>query len=395
VTGPFSEIATSAPSSRERPHLSVEPVYGVDQLAPCRAAWERLFDAAPNEPSTSYEWTDALSRSHLSPGDRFILLKVRSGPDPIAFVPLVARSERLVGLPVVVLSPISEWYNTHSSILARERTREVADAVVDAMAGLGVRWDLFQMSRLLDEDPLLDHLRASLVQRGSSFEIRQIDPSYLLALPNSFDAFLAARSAKFRNHLKRTRRRINALPSATVIEWDQLADFDEAYEMLLTVEKNSWKQANGTAITAIERQTNFYRNMSRGAASAGRLHLHFLMIDGAPVAYNLGCVVGDRYSYLKTSFDETVRSLGASTYLRAHLVESLIAHKLRWLDFPAEPYEWERQWTETVRWHRSIVIYNSTWSARLLSGINRVRRRQAAKPQFAHGDTRKPVPAGD
>ncbi len=380
--------------SHQRPAISVEPVYGVDQLAPCRPDWESLFDAAPNEPSSSYEWTDALTRSHFSAGDQFILLKVRSGPDPIAFVPLVARSERLVGMPVVTLAPISEWYNTHSSILAREWTRDVADAVVDAVAGIGVRWDLFRMSRLLDEEPFLEHLRASLAHRGRSFEIRQIDPSYFLALPDSFDAFLAARSAKFRNHLKRTRRKIEALSSAKVVEWGQLADFDEAYEMLLAVEKNSWKQANGTAITAIGRQTNFYRDMSRGAASFGRLQLHFLMIEGAPVAYNLGYVVGDRYSYLKTSFDERVRPLGASTYLRAHLVESLIAQRMRWLDFPAEPYEWERQWTETVRWHRSILIYNSTWTARLLSGINRVRRRPAAKPQLAQRDARKPVPAG-
>lgn len=353
-----------------------------------------MFGAAFNEPSSSYEWTKALSHSHLSAEDTFVLLRIRRGAEAIAFVPLVARRERLVGLPIVTLSPISEWYNTHSSLLAQEVTRDVADAVVDAVAGLGVRWDLFRMSRLLEEDPLFEHLQASLAQRQSSFEIRHVDPSYILELPDSFEAYLALRSAKFRNHLKRTRRKIDDLQTAKVVDWTELADIDRAYDMLLAVEHNSWKQAHGTAITSVNRQTAFYREMSRGAASLGRLHLHFLTIEGAPAAYNLGYVVGDRYSYLKTSFDERSRSLGASTYLRAHLVESLIARGVRWLDFPAEPYEWERQWTDTVRRHRSILIYNSTWTARVLSWVNRIRRRSQT-PQLTHRDSRKLIPASD
>lgn len=352
-----------------------------------------MFDAAANEPSSSFEWTDALTRSHFVAGDKFILLKICRGSEPIGFLPLVTRVERLMGLPIVILSPISEWYNTHSAILARERTRDVADAVVDGLAALGVRWDLFRVSRLLEDDPFLEHLRASLVHRGSSFEIRHVDPSYLLALPDSFDAYLAARSGKFRNHLKRTRRKIDDLHTAKIVAWDELADFDGAYEMLLAVEKNSWKQAHGTAITAVGRQLAFYGDMSRGAAARGRLHLHFLTVEGAPVAYNLGYIAGDCYSYLKTSFDEGFRALSVSTYLRAHLVESLIARGTRWLDFPAEPYEWERQWTETVRWHRSISIYNRTWAARLLSLANRLRRRAASTPQLTHRDARQLAPA--
>jgi len=26
-------------------------------------------------------------------------------------------------------------------------------------------------------------------------------------------------------------------------------------------------------------------------------------------------------------------------------------------DFPAEPYEWERQWTDEMRWHRSLTLF--------------------------------------
>jgi CelD/BcsL family acetyltransferase involved in cellulose biosynthesis len=393
VTAPSRDLAVPATSSHERPGISVESSNGVDQIRSWRADWDGVFSAAPNEPSSSYEWTDALTHSHFVAGDRVVLVRLRRGLETIALVALVARSEKVAGLPIVTISPISEWYNTHSSLLVRERTREVADAFVNALVTLGVRWDLFRMSRWLEEDPLLQHLRASLTERGQPFECRPIDPSYLLELPGSFEAYLASRSAKFRNHLKRTRRKIDELRTARVVEWNEIGDVDRAYEMLLAVETNSWKQHHGTAITTVGRQMIFYREMAREAASLGRLRLHFLTIEGVPVAYNLGYLAGGCYSYLKTSFDEKVRSLGASTYLRAHLVESLITQGVRWLDFPAEPYEWERQWAETVRWHRSLLIYNSTWPARLVSIVNRIRRRPAQAPQLTHHDPRQPVPA--
>jgi CelD/BcsL family acetyltransferase involved in cellulose biosynthesis len=386
-------LSPSTTPLHEWPRISVESLDGVEQLMSCRADWEDVFTAAPNEPSSSWEWTDALTRSHFVTGDHVIVLKLRRGPETIALMALVVRSEKVAGLPIVTISPISELYNTHSGVLARERTRDVADALIDGLATLGARWDLFRMSRWLEGDPLLEHLQASLAQRGQSFESRPIEPSYLIELPGSFDEYLASRSSKFRNHLKRTRRKIDDLQAAEVIEWNEVGDFDRAYEMLLTVERNSWKQEHGTAITVVGRQMAFYKDMAREAAAVGRLRLHFLTIDGTAVAYNLGYLAGDCYSYLKTSFDEHVRALGAATYLRAHLVESLIGQGVRWLDFPAEPYEWERQWAETVRWHRSLLIYNATWPARLVSMVNRIRRRPSQAPTLTHHDPRQSVPA--
>ena len=59
-----------------------------------------------------------------------------------------------------------------------------------------------------------------------------------------------------------------------------------------------------------------------------------MYLDDRPIAFNLGITAGDRYSYLKTSFDEELRPLSPATVLRARLVESLCAEGLQHLDFP-------------------------------------------------------------
>jgi CelD/BcsL family acetyltransferase involved in cellulose biosynthesis len=183
--------------------------------------------------------------------------------------------------------------------------------------------------------------------------------SYFLELPASFDEYLASRSAKFRNHLRRTQRKTDAV-SARIDEIREPADVERGYELLLEVDRASWKHTHGTAITAVRRQLAFYRELCHGAAAAGRLRLQVLIMNDQPVAYNLGYVRDDCYSYLKTSYVEECKAMGVSTYLRAHLIQRLIEDGVRTMDFQAEPYEWEKQWTDTVRWHSVLWLYRKT-----------------------------------
>ena len=182
-------------------------------------------------------------------------------------------------------------------------------------------------------------------------------------MPATYAQYLSERSPKFRNHLKRTERKVGELADVQVVECSKPADVAVAYERLMHIERASWKHAHGTAITTVretvERSIETVRGRSRCGPSTSAVP------DGRrnAVAFNLGYVASDCYSYLKTSYDERYKPLGVATYLRARLVETLIDRGTQALDFPAEPYEWERQWTEKVRWHKVLTIYrhNRRW----------------------------------
>ena len=81
------------------------------------------------------------------------------------------------------------------------------------------------------------------------------------------------------------------------------------------------------------------------------------------------------YHYLKTSYDHALRPLGPAAVLRARLIEGLIASGVRRLDFPGEPYEWESQWTDTVRGRVVLTVYPATLRGKLLGLIDRLRHR--------------------
>jgi CelD/BcsL family acetyltransferase involved in cellulose biosynthesis len=355
---------------------TVEVISRLPQIAPYRDAWEEIYRATGAEPSTSFEWTHALTQSHLEPDDEFTLLEISRGGQREGFIPLFTKRMSVLGFPVTVMSPISEHYNTHSDLLVRNLDAECVSAFMSALLAMDRRWDLFRVSNLLDGHPLLVHSASALAGSGSAPQVRATHASYFLELPKTFEAYLAQRSAKFRNHLKRVEKKLSERGSVAVLDCSSGDEVARGFEMLLRIERLSWKQPHGTAISAVDRQMKFYRSLCEGAASAGRLHLQILTIDGVPVAHNLGYLAKGCYSYLKTSYDEAHKATGVATYLRARLIETLIERGVSRLDFPAEPYEWERQWTDTARWHKALTIYGPTAAGRVLAWIDYARHRR-------------------
>lgn len=357
-------------------------------LPALQGQWEVLFQSRPNEPSTSFEWTSAMVRHHVRSGDRCFLLRVDREGTLAGLVPLVLRRFKVMGQQIALLTPLSEDYNTHSDLLLASTDEAVVEAVVSSLFTLTARWDCFRMARLLDANPLLPVLRKALMARHCSHSVREGLAAYVLDLPSCYDAYLAARSQKFRNHLKRAERKLSANGTVKFHELSHDQDFDAAFGALLQIEQGSWKQSFGSSITAVARQSGFYRDFASAAFGRGALHLQWLTINAQPVAYNLGYMTQGGYHYLKTSYDHAYRPVSPATVLRARLVEGLIERGVDRLDFPGEPYEWESQWTDTVRRRTVLSVYPPTVRGRLLALIDRVRHRPSANRDVTHVDPR-------
>lgn len=366
----------------------VDVLEGFDALTSLKERWDQLFLGRPNEPSTSFEWTRAMTTHHVQQGDRCLLVQLRRGEALIGIVPLVLRQMKIMGQSFGLLTPLSEENNTHSDLLLACADNESVSAFVTALFRLGVEWDCFRLARLLEQNPLVPALRAALTEGGHRYLMREGLPAYVLDLPSSYDDYLAGRSAKFRNHLKRSVRKLNEAGEVNVYELDQADAFEQAYEGLLLVERASWKQSHGTSIARVEHQAGFYRDFGQAAFGNGHLHLQWLTLDARPIAYNLGYMTRAGYHYLKTSYAAAYRPLSPATCLRARLVESLIARGVARLDFPGEPYEWEAQWTDTIRWRLVCAIYSPTVRGRALAVLDRLRHWRQPARTVGHMDPR-------
>lgn len=353
--------------------MDVELLQDVRDISGFKTDWEQLFKIRAHEPSTSYEWTKALLDHHLIQGDEPLLMVCRQEQKIIALLLLVREKLRLGGLPLIGLRALAERSNTHSDLLCARLDEQLVEALIEKCRSGGVAWDYLRFTRVL-ENSVLDRALLSVLHRSNLRSRFRIEPpSFFLVLPDSFDNYLRQRSGKFRNHLRRMEKSLGTKAVISFTKVEALDTFAAAYDSLLAVERASWKQAHGTAISAVPHQTYFYHQLAKDALMAGRLHLTFLRLDGLPVAYNLGLVTHDCYYYLKTSFHEHYRRQGAATVSRARLIRMLIEEGVQEFDFPGEPYEWERQWADELRWHRSVVIYGNTFMGRLFTAASSIR----------------------
>ncbi len=357
--------------------LHAEP----EDLSLFAADWERLYLARSHEPSVSLEWTEALRNHHLRGAERFHLLSGQEHGRTRLLVPLVSERLSVGGLPLRSLRALSELSNTHSDLLCDSLDDVIGESLVDALRQRVPDWDILRFARVLEDSTLDRVLTRAVAHSALPARFRLEAPSFFLALPDNFDTYLRGRSAHFRTSLRRMEKHLSARGTLRFLKVDCAADFSDAYQTLLEVERTSWKHDHGTAISAVPHQTGFYRQMAAGALDAGRLHLTFLYLDDIPVAYNLGLLSHGNYHYLKTSFHEAYRRDGVATVARARLIRMLVEEGVRVFDFPGEPYEWETQWTQDLRWHRSVVICNNTAMGRMYHMLSSLRDRLRPRGQ--------------
>lgn len=375
--------------------ISAEVLPATFPIESLEADWSRLYGGGRWEPSLSFGWARALLHNHLAGKSNWFTVLLRRSSQVAGIVPMVLSERRLLGRRITTLEPVQEKNNTHSDLLIAGYDPDLLSAWLRALLDYRPAWDLLQISRLLEEGALGRALAGSIDRCGQSYRLVPQQPSYFLALPPSYEDYLGARSAKFRSHLKRAEKKL-AATARCELQICGNAGFDAAYAELIDIETDSWKHANGTAISAVPHQSGFYRDLAASALAAGSLHLSFLRLDGRAVAYNLGIIENGCYYYLKTSFRAACATLQVATVARAWLIRQLIGDGLTQFDFPAEPYEWERQWTDDLRWHRSLMLFNRTANAALLRLVMRAREvlRPRAARELVHSEARALKGAG-
>jgi len=345
-------------------------------IFPYRDVWNSLFNSGAYEVSTSFEWTHALLTTHLNKNDLFVLIIIKDSEEVVGIVPLIVNETKKYGQSINTLFPISEYYNTHSDILLKYQSEQVVGAFIACLSEIKNNWDVFRVGRFVETNPTIKPIETYLKKTSMKYSFSKEDPSFFVALDDTYSAYLKKRSGKFRNHLKRMKKKLAALGHVRLVRLGDFNSLTAAYERLLHVEEKSWKYCHGTAIINVKKQEKFYRELCEYEYGTGRLHLLFLYLDELAVAYNLGVLKDNKYLYLKTSFDEEFKKASPATVLRAELIKELTSKGIEYFDFPGEPYEWERQWADDIQWHKSLIIYNNTFKAKLFSFYNTVRSKR-------------------
>jgi len=287
----------------------VVEVNHIEQLGAYRLLWKSLF--AQTRGASFFQTLDWLETywRHFGENQKLRVLIVSSRGTPIGIVPLTVIRERTrVGRIRVLTYPLHDWGtfygpigpNPTATLLAA--MRHIRDARRDYDM-LDLRWT---------DTNRHDRHRTQRAMQLAGFQGREAPwkETAIVDVSGTWDDFLRARPSKFRENLRRARRRVERLGGATHVRYRPLGtaygDGDprwDLYDACADLTQRTWQGASRTG-TALSHESvrHFFRATHAQAAKSGMIDVNLLMLRGRAIAfcYNYhhdGYVCGLRAGY--------------------------------------------------------------------------------------------------
>ena len=345
-------------------------VTSYEDCASLRTAWNEILagqsgDISQLDVTCSFEWAMTLWRNHLEKNPQRILVLESDGYIS-GIVPLYQFRKQIHGLPCRVLAPFTELYSGRSGFLLREPHRAQFAAVFGDLNAAVRDWDAFQFT--LVKDSLQHHEFLGWQQEtGAACEEIGTQPSPYIVLQDNWEQHFASLPKKFRSTIRNGEKRMCDHGRLEYREFRGEADLDFFAAAALEIERDSWKEAAGTSLTANRLQEAFHTDLLQSAGQSGMLSCHLLLLDNEPVAYIYGLLHNGVFSDLKESYKTQYREMSPGHVLKAFTFQSLYQHRGRIYDFMGACEDYKMKWTEKTYSRVSYFLYNRTtraWAAR-------------------------------
>lgn len=306
---------------------------------------------------------------------RFYL--VRNAGRPAAIVPLRPANTALFGVPARQWELPRHLHMPLNDVLCSRHCaiERVLAAVGDALNEESGPWDVLAFDKVLDESPLSHDLTTAgkgvLTASRSTCDQLQCRGTYA-DMTGSFSRNFRSNLTKARNKLSRERSvRFHCAVDGTELE-DCLDEF-------LALEASGWKGARGanTAIALHPRLVEFYRNVLADASRDGTAAVNCLRLEGRLIAAQL-CLRDENTLYvLKLAYDETHARLAPGNMLLERVIKDALEQgTYEYINLVGSP-RWFRDWRPETQPMRSLSVFGTTPTARLIATLGNLRRRIA------------------
>ena len=322
----------------------------LQELAPYAVPWDHL---AAGVPFRTWAWMSSWWRHYgheaSSPcGGRLLVLGVL---DP---------SDRLVGLAPWHLQrrrsqgAVLRWLGTgevcsdYLSLLCEPAVEDcVAEALADYLLGRrengqrGPRWDLLEIEGVDAEDGAVTQLVRHLTERGCLVHNRSSVNCWRIALPGTWEEYLAMLSRNHRRQMRHAERTMFDSGRAVLHTVQCRDELPQAISLLVDLHQRRRQMLGQPGCFASKRFAAFHQEVMPMLLANGQLRLHWLQLDGRPAAaqYTLS---GDGILYVyQAGVDPEMLCHQPGRLINQQMVRRAIEQGYRGIDFLRgdEPYK--------------------------------------------------------
>jgi len=357
--------------------FAIDVLRGREPFLKLRGPWDKALLTGPDPtPALEHDQLRLWVESFAPSAEPLAVVARRAGRIEAAVVLVLRRERAPGGVPLVVARTAGNAHSTRGGLLLGPGGVEAVGPLLEAVARLD--WDELVLRDLPREEESLGAVARALdglalpVSYGSTMD------SPFVPLPSTLPELERRLDAKFRQNLRRRRRRLESHGPVSLEVVRGTDGLDAALEEAFDIEASGWKGKAATAIRARPETLHFYAQWARRLAGEGRLRLSFLRAGDERIAFHFAHVTRGRYLLPKCAYREAFSAESPGQLLVWEALGACIGEGLETFEFLGHAMEWKRDWTPLVRPHVTLHAHRPSWRGRWARVANHALRPWAA-----------------
>ena len=327
--------------------LEIAEIGRAGELAQWEREWQGLLDRTnSNVVFLVYPWVSTWLK-HFWADKPILFLFVKKGDDLVGLAPFIVDEER-----GCLAFPVND-YAEYCDLICAGEDEEVLEAIVGHLKSRFARLD-WNLRRMPKASEVQRALPSVLARHGLIHICRESWPSPFLKSEPSGRHYMGSR-----HHAKGMRRRRRRIEEAGRVEFCRYTSPEQcsgAMEEVLHIERNSWKEQNGTSFTAVPGVKEFYTELASRCAERDMLCMYTVRLASEPIAYVYGIRWGTTYYALKTSYCESQKGLSPGVVLVDHCVRDALESGMTEFNFLGDQARWKNELASGAREYVQMTV---------------------------------------
>jgi CelD/BcsL family acetyltransferase involved in cellulose biosynthesis len=336
------------------------PAAALDGLA---EEWSRCVSRGEcAEPFLQPYWFSAFAHT-FGESAPVVLGIARRGSELLGVLPLRRRSSFFCGVPAKTLQSLSGAHSCRYDLCSADGEKEVATHEIWRALRADSSWDVIEALNVPEHGGFESLMRWAAKDGFFVARWRTLLTPYLSISPGDPFRNCPPQQAGNRNRLKSYFKK---LEKRGVVQIASTAEYtDGAFEAFVALEAAGWKGRDGGAIGCKPVVSEFYQRALKGAARAGHLRVQSLLVDGKPVAMELGLLMNRRYYSPKFAYDESFSKCSPGNLMNRESIQLAADSGVELYDFLGPRARHKLLWTDKVRPHSNCYIFRPNIAGRL------------------------------
>lgn len=340
--------------------FSVQKIDKFEEFLKLDDIWnEFLAKSEADYPFLTFEWISTWWKYFREKNKLFILL-IRENGLLKAIAPLMLVKRSGINILEFIGTSRSDYLNF---IISKNINRDEAIRLfLEFLKNKHSQWDILNLKDMQIKEP--DN---ALFKDFPGFSIVKMADTACpyLEIKSNWNDYLAGKSSKDRNNIKRWERVINKSGKVGILKVENGVPPKELLQQILGIEAKSWKVDAGNPRLLGEKATRFFEDIFEKFNSNKWLELWFLSLDEKPITYMINFYYKNKIYFYNIAYDKDYAKSYPGVHLISVVLQDSFKRQVDEYDFLRGDESYKYFWTQTSRPLYQIVVYQRTLKSKL------------------------------